>query len=106
MARTARLQVTHLPRGLPGNAFHHQNTYLMTDTTEQRSQLASQRLVIEAGRAEAQYWRDLSAYRELFAVLAWRDVAVRYKQTVIGIAWALIQPLLKWPPASPRDNAS
>lgn len=66
----------------------------MTDTTEQRSQLASQRLVIEAGRAEAQYWRDLSAYRELFAVLAWRDVAVRYKQTVIGIAWALIQPLL------------
>ncbi|MBF9059788.1 ABC transporter permease [Rhodobacterales bacterium HKCCSP123] len=56
--------------------------------------MASQRLVIEAGRAEAQYWRDLWAYRELFAVLAWRDVAVRYKQTVIGIAWALIQPLL------------
>lgn len=66
----------------------------MTDMTEHRAQLASQRLVIEAGRAEAQYWRDLWAYRELFAVLAWRDVAVRYKQTVIGITWALIQPLL------------
>lgn len=66
----------------------------MTDLSEHRTQLASQRLVIEAGRAEAQYWRDLWAYRELFAVLAWRDVAVRYKQTVIGIAWALIQPLL------------
>lgn len=51
-------------------------------------------LVIEAGRAERHYWRDLWRYRELFFVLAWRDVAVRYKQTVIGLAWALIQPLL------------
>ncbi len=44
--------------------------------------------------AERHYWRDLWRYRELFFVLAWRDVAVRYKQTVIGLAWALIQPLL------------
>jgi lipopolysaccharide transport system permease protein len=66
----------------------------MTDVTDRRSQLATQRLVIEPGGADAQYWRDVRAYRELFAVLAWRDVAVRYKQTVIGIAWALIQPLL------------
>src|SRR6056297_4166953 len=66
----------------------------MTDTTPQRAQLSGQRLVLEVGRAEKHYWRDLWAYRELFAVLAWRDVAVRYKQTVIGIAWALIQPLL------------
>lgn len=51
-------------------------------------------LVIEAGRAERNYWRDIWAYRELFAVLAWRDVAVRYKQTVIGIAWALVRPFL------------
>ena len=51
-------------------------------------------LVIEAGRAERNYWRDLWRYRELFYFLAWRDVLVRYKQTVIGVAWALIRPLL------------
>ena len=51
-------------------------------------------LIIEPGRAERHYWRDLWLYRELFFVLAWRDVSVRYKQTVIGLAWALIQPLL------------
>ena len=51
-------------------------------------------LVIEHGRAERHYWRDLWRYRELFQVLAWRDVAVRYKQTVIGVAWALIRPFL------------
>jgi lipopolysaccharide transport system permease protein len=51
-------------------------------------------LVLEPGRAERHYWRDLWAYRELFAILAWRDVAVRYKQTVIGIAWAVVRPLL------------
>jgi lipopolysaccharide transport system permease protein len=50
--------------------------------------------VIEPGRAERQYWRDLWRYRELFYFLAWRDILVRYKQTVIGIAWALIRPLL------------
>jgi lipopolysaccharide transport system permease protein len=51
-------------------------------------------LVLEAGRAERRYWRDIWAYRELFAILAWRDVAVRYKQTVIGVAWAVVRPLL------------
>jgi len=50
-------------------------------------------LVLEAGRAESNYWRDLWSYRELFLILAWRDVAVRYKQTVIGVAWAVIRPL-------------
>lgn len=50
-------------------------------------------LIIEPGLAEKHYWRDLWRYRELFLVLAWRDVAVRYKQTVIGLAWALIQPM-------------
>ncbi len=53
-----------------------------------------QQLVIEAGRAERGYWLDLWRYRELFQVLAWRDVSVRYKQTVIGVAWALIRPFL------------
>lgn len=51
-------------------------------------------LIIEPGRAEAQYWRDLWRYRELFFVLAWRDVAVRYKQTLIGVAWAVVRPFL------------
>ena len=51
-------------------------------------------LVIEAGRAERQYWRDLWRYRELFYFLAWRDILVRYKQTAVGIAWAIIRPLL------------
>jgi lipopolysaccharide transport system permease protein len=51
-------------------------------------------LVIESGKAERQYWKDLWRYRELFYFLAWRDILVRYKQTVIGMAWALIRPFL------------
>lgn len=51
-------------------------------------------LVIEAGRTEQQYWKDLWRYRELFYFLAWRDILVRYKQTAIGIVWALIRPFL------------
>jgi lipopolysaccharide transport system permease protein len=49
-------------------------------------------LVIEAGRTERQYWKDIWRYRELFYFLAWRDILVRYKQTAIGVAWALIVP--------------
>ncbi|MGB8061734.1 MAG: ABC transporter permease [Candidatus Sulfotelmatobacter sp.] len=51
-------------------------------------------LILEPGRAEKHYWRDIWAYHELFAILAWRDVSVRYKQTAIGIAWAVVQPFL------------
>lgn len=51
-------------------------------------------IIIEAGRAEKNYWQDLWRYRELFQVLAWRDISVRYKQTIIGVAWALIRPFL------------
>ena len=51
-------------------------------------------LIIEAGRAERHYWLDLWRFRELFRVLAWRDLSVRYKQTVIGVLWALIRPFL------------
>ena len=51
-------------------------------------------IVIEAGRTERHYWKDIWRYRELFYFLAWRDILVRYKQTVIGVAWALIRPLL------------
>jgi lipopolysaccharide transport system permease protein len=51
-------------------------------------------LIIEAGQTERQYWRDLWRYRELLYFLAWRDVLVRYKQTVMGIAWAVVRPFL------------
>jgi lipopolysaccharide transport system permease protein len=50
--------------------------------------------IIEAGRTERNYWRDLWRYRELFYFMAWRDVLVRYKQTVVGVLWAVIRPLL------------
>jgi lipopolysaccharide transport system permease protein len=51
-------------------------------------------LEVEAGRTERHYWRDLWRYRELFYFLAWRDILVRYKQTAIGVAWAVLRPLL------------
>ncbi|MBW7892694.1 MAG: ABC transporter permease, partial [Chitinophagaceae bacterium] len=51
-------------------------------------------LIIEAGRTEKNYWKDLWRYRELFYILSWRDIKVRYKQTVIGVAWSIIRPLL------------
>ncbi len=56
--------------------------------------MQNKELIIEAGRAESQYWKDLWRYRELFYFLAWRDILVRYKQTIIGMAWALIRPFL------------
>jgi lipopolysaccharide transport system permease protein len=52
------------------------------------------RLVIEAGKTELGYWADLWRFRELFLFLSWRDILVRYKQTAIGILWAIIRPLL------------
>lgn len=54
----------------------------------------AQPLIIEAGRSERQYWQDIWRYRELFWVLALRDLSVRYKQTIIGVAWALLRPFL------------
>jgi lipopolysaccharide transport system permease protein len=54
----------------------------------------AQRLIIEAGRSERQYWRDLWRYRELFVFLAWRDLLIRYKQTAVGVAWAIFRPML------------
>jgi lipopolysaccharide transport system permease protein len=56
--------------------------------------MKTEELIIEAGRTERQYWQDIWRYRELFYFLAWRDILVRYKQTLIGIAWALIRPFL------------
>ena len=55
---------------------------------------AMSRLVIEAGKTERAYWSDLWRYRELFFFLSWRDILVRYKQTVIGVLWAVIRPII------------
>src|SRR5216117_741860 len=51
-------------------------------------------IIIEPGRTEKNYWADLWRYRELFLILAWRDISVRYKQTIIGVAWAVVRPFL------------
>ena len=56
--------------------------------------MLQEEIIIEPGRGLKHYWQDLWNYRELFYFLAWRDITVRYKQTVIGIAWSLIRPLL------------
>jgi len=55
---------------------------------------AQQILIMEEGRIEGLYWKDLWRHRDLLYYLAWRDILVRYKQTVIGIAWSIIRPLL------------
>ena len=60
----------------------------MNNTTEKFQ------FTIESGKAERHYWFDLWRYRELFYILAWRDIAVRYKQTIIGVLWAVLRPLL------------
>lgn len=56
--------------------------------------MKTKKLVIEAGRTEGEYWKDIWRYRELFYFLAWRDILVRYKQTIIGLGWALIRPFI------------
>ena len=55
---------------------------------------SNEETVIEAGRTGQRYFHDLWQYRELFLFLAWRDLLVRYKQTVVGVTWALIRPFL------------
>jgi lipopolysaccharide transport system permease protein len=52
------------------------------------------RIIIEPGKTEKNYWKDLWHFRELFYILSWRDIKVRYKQTVLGVLWAIIRPLL------------
>lgn len=60
-------------------------------TAEQQSPAP---MILEAGRTDRQYWHDVWRYRELFFILAWRDVSVRYKQTMLGVAWAFMRPFL------------
>jgi lipopolysaccharide transport system permease protein len=61
---------------------------------EKDNRIMAEELVIEAGRSEKNYWKDIWRYRELFYILSWRDIKVRYKQTVVGAAWSVIRPLL------------
>jgi lipopolysaccharide transport system permease protein len=65
-----------------------------TSIPSAKASAAERVLVLGPGRLARNYWSDLWHYRELFAILAWRDVAVRYKQTVIGVLWAVLRPLL------------
>ena len=54
----------------------------------------STKIIIEPGTIEKNYWRDLWRFRELFYILSWRDIRVRYRQTILGFLWAIIRPLL------------
>lgn len=51
-------------------------------------------IIIEPNKTVKRFWQELWRYRELFYFLAWKDILVRYKQTVIGIAWSVLHPLL------------
>ena len=62
--------------------------------TSSKQDAKARLIILERGRADRNYWSDLWAYRELFVILAWRDLAVRYKQTALGLVWAVIRPLL------------
>ena len=73
--------------GRRGGCLFDDALYLITMANQQK-------IIIEAGLTELNYWKDLWRYRELFYYLAWRDILVRYKQTAIGVAWALIRPFL------------
>jgi lipopolysaccharide transport system permease protein len=68
---------------------------MLTARSNKKNEKASSKwLILEPKRIEREYWKDLWRYRELFAILAWRDIAVRYKQTAIGVLWAFIRPVL------------
>lgn len=71
-----------------------QTTFRAETKTDRTPRHAPVEIVIEPGRTERNYWRDIWHYRELFSVLAARDVAVRYKQTAIGVVWAIVRPFL------------
>ncbi len=62
-------------------------------STTTNNNLPLKKSVFEAGRSQAHYWQDIWRYRELFYFLAWRDILVRYKQTIMGVAWAVLRPL-------------
>ena len=86
------LRPPHSSHDLEYTTLNPESRVSSTGAVEARS--ARTTLVIEPGRAARNYWRDLWRYRELMYFLAWRDIVVRYKQTAIGVAWALIRPAL------------
>lgn len=59
-----------------------------------REEILQPELLIEPNSPALHYWRDVWRYRELFWFLVWRDILIRYKQTVIGVAWSVIRPLV------------
>jgi len=59
-----------------------------------KNEIESWKIIINAGSSEKHYWFDLWRFRELFYILSWRDIKVRYKQTVLGTLWSIIRPLL------------
>src|SRR4051812_25389129 len=66
----------------------------LRDIHKAKAEAAGWELLLEPGRLDENYWKDLWRYRELFVVLAWRDLSVRYRQTAIGVIWAVLRPLL------------
>jgi lipopolysaccharide transport system permease protein len=82
------------PAGLSHTVATVPGTPIKIDSYGSRHSKAVPEIVLEPGRTEKNYWRDLWRYRELFCFLAWRDILVRYKQTAIGVAWAVIRPFL------------
>src|ERR1051326_5781621 len=93
--RPASIAIQNSRQNFPSVPWEHQVTSVTRDYDQLDVATAQVHvLVLEPGRAERHYWRDLWAYRELFAILAWRDVTVRYKQTIMGVAWALMRPFL------------
>ena len=55
---------------------------------------AQQEILITPNRIVTNYWRDIWRYRELFWFMAWRDILLRYKRMTIGVAWAILRPVL------------
>lgn len=99
IGRAARLRGhTAAPRSwasrVAGRNANHRRESIDYGHLNSMSTKATETLVIEAGRTERHYWRDLWRYRELFYFLAWRDILVRYKQTAIGVIWAVLRPLV------------
>src|ERR1700730_8196465 len=82
------------PRFHPRSGMTDPNTLVESSAACPKTQVWTEEFVIEPSRRERHYWQDLWRYRELFFVLAWRDVSVRYKQTVIGFAWAFVRPFM------------
>jgi lipopolysaccharide transport system permease protein len=87
-----RLRFTSQAEALEAQASkNHDNRHTNNDT---RTTNMPDQIIIEPGLSRKNYWKDLWRYRELFYILSWRDIKVRYKQTVIGVTWSIIRPLL------------